>query len=183
MCSCSIVSYCAVSHTRTIYNTSVKLQLYLCNAALLRFLPSCAPSIVINQFLPPSHGRPDAVAVVMTLETRWLLSAVSALHVYGNKCSISHWDLSWENAYVLVCWYYALQAGEKHLLNRRTNRKPCLKKRRCGWSPVSGHSILLTQICWLLCLSHCLRIKMDDVRAAQTWNQNISISPWWWAAV
>lgn len=46
-----------------------------------------APSIVINQFLPPSHGCPDAVAVVMTLETHWLLSAVSALHVYGNKCS------------------------------------------------------------------------------------------------
>ncbi|KAI3365155.1 hypothetical protein L3Q82_010248, partial [Scortum barcoo] len=33
--------------------------------------------------------RPDAVAVVMTLETRWLRSAVSALHVYENKSRIA----------------------------------------------------------------------------------------------
>ncbi|KAK1881692.1 putative defensin-like protein 31 [Dissostichus eleginoides] len=34
--------------------------------------------------------RPDAVAVVMTLETRWLRSAESAFHLFGNKRSISH---------------------------------------------------------------------------------------------
>ncbi|KAI4807433.1 hypothetical protein KUCAC02_027240, partial [Chaenocephalus aceratus] len=36
--------------------------------------------------------RPDAVAVVMTLETRWLRSAESAFHLFGNKRSISHGD-------------------------------------------------------------------------------------------
>lgn len=27
------------------------------------------------------------------------------------------------------------------------------------------------------------RTKMDDIRAPQNWSQNVSVSPWWWAAV
>lgn len=88
-------------------------------------LGSSPPALLALSLINPCSfpGRPDAVAVVMTLETRWLRSAESAFHLFGNKRSISHGD-SAACVRKCTCSYIRLHAGKKPLQNKTTETKP-----------------------------------------------------------
>lgn len=98
------------------------------SAALLSlecgFLPSCVPSIVINQFVPPFPRRSNAVVAVMTLGTRWLHSAVSAFYLYVNKCIISYRDPSCVKKQVRV-YPVMYKCIRLCVLSKIAKRKPC----------------------------------------------------------